>query len=394
MFTLFEETDGPRLFSFSKAAIFIFVCLSSLLNTSTLMVDAASGAYSYYDVLGVSKTSSQQEIKKAYRKLALKNHPDKGGKEEDFKKISRAYEVLSDEQQKEVYDAYGEDGVAAAANGVNPGGTNPFGAAFGSGGGGGSDFQAFFNSAGGVPGGFGASQGFSFGDGRSNGGGGVNIDLSDLLNQMMGDGAANMFQQQQQSPFGQQGPRTSNSRKKKQYTKKVSCTLEELATGASKKLKLNFGPALGEKLYSIQLQKGWKAGTKITFAGKNGFPTMTFVVEEAKHKYLRREGNDLHYTCRISESQTKGGITLKVPLPTGEVWTKSIPKKKHKGGNNEDKAKKVVSHGQKMVVQQQGMPIKGGPERGDLVIEFRVKRSTNTSDGSSDNKGNDTAAAA
>mmetsp|Transcript_36065 Transcript_36065/g.87180 ORF Transcript_36065/g.87180 Transcript_36065/m.87180 type:complete len:392 (-) Transcript_36065:1544-2719(-) len=384
------KTSYARPFAYSKAVIFIILCL--LLNTATL-VHANSG--SYYDVLGVSKASSQQEIKKAYRKLALKNHPDKGGKEEDFKEISKAYEVLSDEKQKEIYDAYGEEGVAAAANGGTPGGANPFGAAFGGGGGGdaGSAFQAFFNSAGGAPGGFGASQGFSFGGpGGGNTGGGVNIDLSELLNELMGDGAANMFQeQQQQSPFGRQGPRPPN--KKKQYTKKVSCSLEELATGASKKLKLNFGDVLGEKVYNVQLQKGWKAGTKITFGGKNGFPTMVFVVEEVKHKFLRREGNDLHYTCRISESQTKGGITLKVPLPTGEVWTKSIPKGEDGENGN---ATTVVSHGQKMVVPQKGMPIKGGPERGDLIIEFRVKRSNKTDDksSSSDNKGNDTAAAA
>lgn len=302
------ETRYARHCSSSKAAIVTILSLLLFLNATSVQ----AGASSYYDLLGVSKTSSQQEIKKAYRKLALKNHPDKGGKEEDFKEINKAYEVLSDAKQKELYDAYGEEGITAAANGGHPGGANPFGAGFGGGGGdAGTAFQAFFNSAGGPSGGYGASQGFSFGGN----GGSVNIELSDLLNQMMGDGAANMFNQHQQSPFGQQGPRPPNNTNK-QYSKKVSCTLEELATGASKKLKLNFGGVLGEKVYPIKLQKGWKTGTKIIFGGKNGFPTMVFVVEEAKHKYLRREGNDLHYTCRILESQTKGGITLKVPLPS------------------------------------------------------------------------------
>ncbi|KAL3942704.1 MAG: hypothetical protein SGBAC_003149 [Bacillariaceae sp.] len=361
------------LFKTTHATLFTIMCLLIILVNNA----ANASGPSYYDVLGVSKTSSPQEIKKAYRKLALKNHPDKGGKEEDFKEITKAYEVLSDDKQKEIYDAYGEEGVSAAASGGTPGGPNPFGAGFGGGGGNaGSAFEAFFNSAGGAPqGGFGASsQGFSFG-GAPGGGGGVNIDISDLLNDLMGGGATNMFQQQQQqqqSHFGQQGPRSQKAnKKKKQYTKKVSCTLEELATGASKKLKLNFGGALGEKIYNVQLQKGWKAGTKVTFGGgKQGFPTMVFVVDEVKHKYLRREGNDLHYTCRISESQTKGGITLKVPLPTGEVWAKSIPKQK--GGEKGGEAKNVVFHGEKMVVPQKGMPIKGGPDRGDLIVEFRV----------------------
>ena len=62
----------------------------------------------YYDILGVSKKSSEKEIKKAYRKLAMKHHPDRGGNEEQFKKISEAYAVLSDPQKKQSYDQYGD----------------------------------------------------------------------------------------------------------------------------------------------------------------------------------------------------------------------------------------------------------------------------------------------
>ena len=102
---------------------------------------------------------------------------------------------------------------------------------------------------------------------------------------------------------------------------------------------------------------------------------------------------------------TKARINPHLIIPynftaAGEVWTRSIPKKKQKGDDKNDKVKKVVCHGQKMVVPQHGMPIKGGPERGDLIIEFRVKRSSsNMKDESSggnnsDSKGNDTAAAA
>lgn len=301
MLEFFESTRQSSSLHYKTAAFILFFLI--------LQVEAGR---SYYDILGVTKASSQQEIKKAYRKLALKNHPDKGGNEEDFKEISKAYEVLSDEKQKDIYDMYGEEGVSAAASGGAPG-ANPFaGANFGGGADAASAFQAFFNSAGGVPGGFGASsRGFSFGGPSS--GGGINIDLSELLQGLMGEGAANMFQQKQSSQFRGSRPSPPSN---KQYTKKLSCTLEELATGATKKLKLNFGGDLGEKVYPITLQKGWKAGTKITFAGKNGFPTMVFVVDEAKHKYLRREGNDLHYTCRISASETMGGFTLKVPLPS------------------------------------------------------------------------------
>ena len=65
----------------------------------------------FYEILGVSKEASQAEIKKAYRKLAIQHHPDKGGDEEKFKEITRAYEVLSDEEKRAQYDQFGEEGI-------------------------------------------------------------------------------------------------------------------------------------------------------------------------------------------------------------------------------------------------------------------------------------------
>ena len=64
----------------------------------------------YYDILGVKKSASADEIKKAFRKLAQKHHPDAGGDEETFKEINEAYEVLSDPEKKEQYDTYGTVG--------------------------------------------------------------------------------------------------------------------------------------------------------------------------------------------------------------------------------------------------------------------------------------------
>ena len=65
----------------------------------------------YYDLIGVPKTATEQEIKKAYRKKALKEHPDKGGDPEKFKEITAAYEVISDREKRELYDRHGEDGL-------------------------------------------------------------------------------------------------------------------------------------------------------------------------------------------------------------------------------------------------------------------------------------------
>ena len=290
-----------------------FLCLLSA------FVQASSSPSSYYEILGISKTANQKEIKKAYRSLALKHHPDKGGKEETFKEISKAYEVLSDPEQKEVYDAYGEAGInnygATGGATAGPGSFNPFGGAAGS-----NPFGAFFSSPSSSS--FSKNQqGFSF-QSFGNGGGTsgsssntYNIDLSEILNKMMGTGSSSSFQQQQQQQ--QQAGGSTTTVPKSSYTRKVTCSLEDLATGTTKKLKVKFKNGL-EKVYTIDIKKGWKEGTKITFPGnqRNRLPTMVFVVQEVPHKFLRRDGNNLHYTCWISESQTKGGIVVKVPLPS------------------------------------------------------------------------------
>ncbi|KAK1311010.1 hypothetical protein QJS10_CPA08g00036 [Acorus calamus] len=99
----------------------------------------------YYEILGVSKTASQDDLKKAYRKAAIKNHPDKGGDPEKFKELAQAYEVLSDPEKREIYDQYGEDALKEGMGGGG-GGHDPF-----------DIFQSFF---GGSPfGGGGSSRG-------------------------------------------------------------------------------------------------------------------------------------------------------------------------------------------------------------------------------------------
>lgn len=118
---------------------------------------------SYYDVLGVPKGASQEEIKKAYRKMALKYHPDKNpgdaSAEAKFKEVSEAYEVLSDDKKREMYDRYGKEGVFAGAGMPGGQGASGFGSmddalrtfmdAFGGGGAGESIFDSLFGGFGG-----------------------------------------------------------------------------------------------------------------------------------------------------------------------------------------------------------------------------------------------------
>ncbi len=73
----------------------------------------------YYEVLGISKNASEDEVKKAFRKLAVKYHPDKeGGSEEKFKEINEAYEVLKDKQKRQRYDQFGHAGVGGSGGGA------------------------------------------------------------------------------------------------------------------------------------------------------------------------------------------------------------------------------------------------------------------------------------
>lgn len=86
-----------------------------------------SEKHDYYELLGVAKSASDDEIKKAYRKLAVKYHPDKGGDEAKFKEVSEAYEVLKDKQKRQRYDQFGHAGVGGNSGGGGGGRGNPFG---------------------------------------------------------------------------------------------------------------------------------------------------------------------------------------------------------------------------------------------------------------------------
>lgn len=71
----------------------------------------------YYELLGVDKKASDDEIKKSYRKLAMKNHPDRGGDKEKFQELQQAYEVLMDKEKRQTYDKYGEEGLKEGRGG-------------------------------------------------------------------------------------------------------------------------------------------------------------------------------------------------------------------------------------------------------------------------------------
>src|SRR5580700_2617890 len=92
---------------------------------------AATSKRDYYEVLGVGKDASADEIKKAFRKAAVEHHPDRGGDEAKFKELNEAYEVLKDSDKRQRYDQFGHAGVGSSASSDGSTGFNGFGGAQG-----------------------------------------------------------------------------------------------------------------------------------------------------------------------------------------------------------------------------------------------------------------------
>ncbi|KAF4371602.1 hypothetical protein CsatB_000956 [Cannabis sativa] len=325
----------------------------------------------YYKILEVDKKANDDDLKKAYRKLAMKWHPDKNPNnkkdaETKFKQISEAYEVLSDPQKRAIYDQYGEEGLKGqvpppdAAGGFPGGGTtffqtgdgpnvfrfNPrnandiFAEFFGSS----SPFGGMGGGGSGYPGGMRGSRSF----------GGV-----------FGD---DIF-----SAFGDGRPMSQSPRKAPPIENTLPCSLEELYKGTTKKMKISreIADASGktmpvEEILSIVIKPGWKKGTKITFPEKgneqpNVIPAdLVFIIDEKPHSTFARDGNDLVVTQRISLAEALTGYTVNLTTLDGRNLTIPI--------------NSVISPNYEEVVPKEGMPLPKDPsKRGNLRIKFIIK---------------------
>ncbi len=305
----------------------------------------------YYEVLGLQKGASADEIKKAYRKLAVKWHPDKWQQsseaekktaEENFKELAEAYDVLSDDNKRARYDQFGHAGMSGSG----------FGGAGGSGGYGGFGadfdpmdiFNAFFG--GGGRGGRGGSRTYTY----TNMGGNPFSGFGDAF----GGG------------FGRQTVKGQDLN----ITLKV--TLDEVVNGVEKKVKIRHTVADAngevrqiEDVIPIKLPKGVMEGQKFKAKGKGnaapggqGEPGDLIVnIEEVPHAELMRDKEDLVYNLLISFPTAALGGPVEIPTLDGRVRI-NIPA--------------GTQPGKMLRLKGKGLPVNGGASTGDMLVNILV----------------------
>lgn len=304
----------------------------------------------YYEVLGVGKSASADEIKKAYRKKALEFHPDRnpGDKEaeEKFKEAAEAYDVLSNEDKKARYDRFGHAGMSGAAGGgggFNGGGMNMddifshFGDIFGGGGGGG--FGDFFGGGGGR-------------GGRNNRGSNLRVKLKLTFSEMANgvnkkikvkkhvacttcgsSGAKDKNSVQTCSTCGGSGQvrRVTNTFMGQMQTVSPCPSCEGQGTTITNKCTAckGEGRVYGEETISIDVPAGVQDGMQLSMsgrgnAGERGGPPgdLIILIEEEKHAELSRDGNDVQYVLSISFPDAVFGAQVEVPTIDGRAKIK------------------------------------------------------------------------
>ncbi|MEV6667201.1 J domain-containing protein [Streptomyces nigra] len=288
-------------------------------------------AQDFYEVLGVSRTASQDEIQQAYRKLARKYHPDVNkdpGAEERFKDLNEAYSVLSDPKTRARYDRFGED-----YRRVPEDWEERVGAGAGPGGG----FRARRTAGAGGP----RVRYTGFGDDFA----GEGIDIEDLFGSFFGAGGA---------PGGVPGA---------DQEAELPLTVEEAYRGGRRTVTLA-GPTGQPRRYEVDVPPGVTEGQRIRLAGEGGRGSgdaaagdLYLRVRIQPHPRFRLDGRDVYVQLPVTPWEAALGATVPVPTPGGSTAKVTVP-----AGS---------SSGRRLRLRGEGMPNPRGAD-GNLYAELRV----------------------
>jgi len=239
-----------------------------------------SGKESYYDILGVDKSATPDQIKKAFRKKAREHHPDVGGSEEDFKRINEAYEVLSDPQKKKEYDLYGSMG----GQGGQWTGGSPF-------------------------------DGYDFSDFDFGGTGSMWSEFVENFRQASGESS-----------------RSKRNRKGQELQVSLELTFEEAFNGCTKRVAIRI-PSTGEKqTMDVRVPAGAVDGGKLRYRGKGEYGSgkgergdLIIVTKVKHHRIYSRDGADVIMELPVSIDEAALGANVTVPAPDGTCVKLRIP---------------------------------------------------------------------
>lgn len=266
-------------------------------------------AQSFYEVLGVQKSATQADIKSAYRRLALKWHPDKNkeeGAEKKFKEINYAYEVLSNEEKRTLYDQIGHEAY------VRSGGKGGFGGA----------------GAGGWPGGVGGQQAGPFSWSYQSDGGFGGVDPFEIFEQFFG-GAASGFRQAARKPSYQ-----------------ITLDFFEAINGVEKSFTID------GKTKEVKIPAGVDNGTQI------GFAEFNLLIQVRPDATFQRDGQNV--VVRVDLPFTKAIMGTQLEVPTLEKKPVKV------------KVKPGTQHGSMLRLRGKGVKYPNRSEHGDLYILFNV----------------------
>ena len=323
----------------------------------------------YYETLNLSKSASESEIKKAYRKLAIKYHPDKnpGNKEaeQSFKEAAEAYEILSNSQKKQQYDQFGH---AAFSGGQGFGG-----------GGGGMSMDDIFDHFGDVFGSSFGGGGFGRGGGRRvRKGSNLRVKLKLTLEDIVNGVQKKIKVQKLVAASGVEFTSCSSCRGSGQVTRVTNTILGAMQTASTCPNCKGSGQMISkrpdgvdssglekkETIIEIEIPPGVEEGMQLSMQGKgNEAPgggvagDLIIAIEEIEHEHLVRNGTDLLYQLGITFSDAVIGTSIEIPMVIGKAKIKIPP---------------GTQSGKNLRLRSKGIPDVNGYGRGDMIVNIQV----------------------